>query len=347
MPSSRQLAAIMFTDIEGYTAMMQQDEQRALTIKNRHREILQKEHAHHSGRVIHYFGDGTLSIFQSAIEAVRCALAMQSTFCQPPSVPLRIGLHLGDVIFEDENVFGDGVNLASRVESLGVAGCVLMSDRVKEEIRNHPEFKTISVGTYQFKNIDRRVEVFALDHEGLIKPEPNSLKGKTNEKKRPRPPEKHASKSIAVLPFVNMSNDPEQEYFSDGMAEEIINSLTHIKDLKVAGRMSSFQFKGATADLREVGKKLGVNTVLVGSIRKQGNRIRITAQLVNVEDGFHFWSEKFDRQMEDIFAIQDEIAFAITEQLKVSLLENDRKKIRKTFTQNADAYECYLKGRFI
>jgi len=181
MTASRQLAAIMFTDIEGYTAIMQRDEQRALNIKNRHREILEKEHAQYSGRIIHYYGDGSLSIFQSAVQAVQCALAMQSAFRQAPEVPLRIGLHIGDVIFESENVFGDGVNLASRIESLGIAGCVLISDRVKEEIGNHPELKTVSVGSYQFKNIGRKVEVYALDHDALVKPKPHSLRGKTEQ----------------------------------------------------------------------------------------------------------------------------------------------------------------------
>ena len=299
MSQSRQLAAIMFTDIEGYTAIMQQNEQQALSLRKRHREVLQKEHTQYNGRIIQYYGDGTLSIFQSAIQAVQCAVAMQQAFCQPPPVPLRIGLHIGDVIFDDDQVVGDGVNLASRIESLGMAGCVLISDRVKEEIRNHPELKTVSVGSYQFKNIERRVEVFALDHEGLIIPKPYSLKGKTKEKEssNDHADGKHTSKSIAVLPFVNMSNDPDQEYFGEGIAEEILNSLVHLKDLKVAGRTSSFQFKGRNIDLREVGQKLGVSSVLEGSVRKQGNRLRVTAQLINVEDGFHLWSERYDRDM--------------------------------------------------
>jgi adenylate cyclase len=348
MSSSRQLAAIMFTDIEGYTAIMQQNEQQALSIRKRHREILQKEHTQYNGRIIQYYGDGTLSIFQSAIQAVQCAVAMQQAFCQPPPVPLRIGLHIGDVVFDDDQVVGDGVNLASRIESLGIAGCVLISDRVKEEIGNHPELKTVSVGSYQFKNIERRVEVFALDHEGLIKPKPYSLKGKTEEKEYStgHADGKHISKSIAVLPFVNMSNDPDQDYFSEGIAEEILNSLVHLKDLKVAGRTSSFQFKGKNIDLREVGEKLGVSSVLEGSVRKQGNRLRVTAQLINVEDGFHLWSERYDRNMDDIFAIQDEIALFITEKLKVTLLENDYAIVTKTHTKNTEAYELYLKGRF-
>src|SRR5258706_4327857 len=306
MLQSRQLAAIMFTDIEGYTAIMQQDEKKALLLKDRHRFIVESEHKKFNGSIIQYYGDGTLSIFTSAVQAVECALIMQQFFCQQPNVPVRIGLHVGDIIMNDGDIFGDGVNLASRVESLGMAGCVLISDKVNDELRNHPELKTLSMGSYQFKNIAREVEVFALDHEGVIKPVPDSLKGKTVEKKQPVSNQHFLlKKSIAVLPFVNMSNDPEQEYFSDGMAEEILNSLSHLKNLNVAGRTSTFQFKGKNIDLRQLGKKLGVNTVLEGSVRKHGNRLRVTAQLINVEDGFHLWSERYDREIDDILAIQD------------------------------------------
>ena len=362
MSQVRHLSAIMFTDIEGYTALMQQDERNAILIRNRHREILEKEHKQFNGKVIQYYGDGTLSVFQSAVEAVHCALAMQQAFCAHPKVPVRMGLHIGDVIYQDEQVMGDGVNVASRIESLGVPGSVLISDKVNDEIRNHRELNTYSVGTYQLKNIERKIEVFALDHEGLIKPKPGMLTGKTEDQKGPSFPEpaEHFTeysdlrkpvkntpvKSIAVLPFRNMSNDAEQEYFSDGMAEEIINSLTHIRDLKVAGRMSSFKFKGMNTDLCEVGEKLSVSTVLEGSVRKQGNRVRITAQLVSVEDGFHLWSEKYDRDLDDIFAIQEEIAISITEQLKVTLLEKEKSLISKTPTQSREAYQLYLKGRF-
>ena len=345
MPQSRQLAAIMFTDIEGYTAIMQQNEQDAIILKDRHREILKTEHEKFNGRIIQYYGDGTLSIFHSAVQAVQCALAMQQTFCKLPLVPVRMGLHIGDIIINDDNVFGDGVNLASRIESLGVAGSVLISDKINDELHNHPNLKTTSMGIYQFKNIDRLVEVFALDHEGLVKPIPNSLKGKTEEKKttNARPLQE---KSIAILPFINMSNDPEQEYFSDGIAEEILNSLSHLKDIKVAGRTSSFQFKGKNIDLRKVGQKLGVKSVLEGSVRKQNNRLRVTVQLINVEDGFHLWSERYDREMDDIFAIQDEIALSVTEKLKVTLLDSEKAIITTSHTDNKEAYDLYLKGRF-
>ena len=350
MQQSRQLAAIMFTDIEGYTAIMQQNEQRALALKDRHRLILESEHQNFDGKVIQYYGDGTLSIFSSVVQAVKCALAMQRAYCQWPSVPVRMALHVGDVIINDGHIFGDGVNLASRIETLGVPGSVLLSDKVNAELSNQPDIRTFSMGTFKFKNVEREVEVFSLEDEGLVRPVAAALTGKTEQRpaSRPEPEVKSHSfnKSIAVLPFVNMSNDPEQEYFSDGIAEEILNSLSHLKNLDVAGRTSSFQFKGKNIDLRELGRKLGVSAVLEGSVRKQRNRLRVTAQLINVEDGFHLWSEKYDREMDDIFAIQDEIAMSVTENLKITLLDKEKNIIKTAPTDNKDAYDLYLKGRF-
>jgi adenylate cyclase len=357
MPQHRQLSAILFTDIEGYTAIMQESEQVAISMRGRHREIIQQEHQNYDGRIIQYYGDGTLSTFQSIVQAVQCAVSMQLQFLQPPIVPVRMGLHIGDIIFNEGDIFGDGVNLAARIESLGVAGSVLISDKANEELHNHPALKTVSVGIYPLKNIKRSVEVFALHHKGLVIPKPNSLNGNKKEidvepanvSKRGFNKDVLKSiplKSIAVLPFVNIGNDPDQEYFSDGMAEEIINALTHLKDLKVAGRTSSFQFKNSDVDIHELGKKLSVRTILSGSIRRQGNRLRITAQLINIEDGYHLWSEKYDREMHDVFAVQDEIALAITKKLRLTLFKKDHELMTKCPTTNTQAYERYLKGRF-
>jgi adenylate cyclase len=356
MSHHRQLSAIMFTDIEGYTAVMQQSESKAIIMRSRHREIIEQKHKEFNGRIIQYYGDGTLSTFKSIVEAVHCALSMQQQFLQSPHVPVRMALHIGDIIFNEGDIFGDSVNLTSRIESLGVAGSVLISDKANEELQNHPNLTTVSVGVYQFKNIKRVVEVFALTLDGLVKPEFNSLKGKIEEKKTEPAQEKPdfdnvdvkniPLKSIAVLPFINIGNDPDQEYFSDGMAEEIINALTHLKDLKVAGRTSSFQFKDKNVDLRELGKTLGVRTILSGSVRKQGNWLRVTAQLINIDDGYHLWSEKYDREIDNVFAIQDDIALAIAKKLKLTLLKKDHEAITKCPTKNTQAYERYLKGRF-
>jgi TolB-like protein/Flp pilus assembly protein TadD len=326
-------------------------------MRHRHRQIIQQEHKNFNGRIIHYYGDGTLSTFQSIIEAVQCALSMQQQFLQAPSIPVRMGLHVGDIIFKDDEIIGDGVNLASRIESLGVSGSVLISDKANEELHNHPSLKTISVGVYALKNIKRDVEVFALNHEGLVIPRPNSLNGKTkqidSEATSNNKPDLDKGtvksiplKSVVVLPFVNIGNNTDQEYFSDGMAEEIINALTNLEDLKVAGRTSSFQFKNKDVDLRELGKKLGVCTVLSGSVRRQGNWLRITAQLINIEDGYQMWSEKYDRELDNVFAIQDDIALAITKKLKLTLFKKDHELITKSPTKNTEAYELYLKGKF-
>lgn len=348
----RQLAAIMFTDIEGYSSIMQENEEQAIQWRTRYRNTLESLHQQFEGRIIQHYGDGTLSTFSSAVNAVACALAMQQAFRQPPVIPVRIGLHSGDIVFDGEQIYGDSVNITSRIESLGVAGSVLLSEKILDEIGNHPEFKTASVGSYQFKNIKRRMDVFALDHPGLVVPAPNSLKGKLAPRHRQPSPDtdKQASasaeKSIAVLPFVNLSNDPEQEYFSQGVGEEILNSLSKLKDLKVVSRSSSFQFDARHIDLREVKEKLGVKTALQGSIRKQGRRLRLMVQLVNLETGLHLWSEKYDRDLDDVFAVQDEVALSITEKLKCTLLENDRELITKNPTNNVSAYELYLKGRY-
>ncbi len=342
MPASRQLAAIMFADIMGYTALMEEDELLALKLRHKLKAKLEEVISKHQGRVVEFMGDGALCCFNSTIEGVKAALALQLDMQTNPVVPLRIGLHTGDVIFEEDTIFGDSVNIASRLETFAIPGSILISRKAFDDIKNQKDIQTVSLGMYEFKNVKEQVEIFAISNPGIKIPGNDILEGKGKKVFN----KQNSEKSVAVLPFVNMSNDPEQEYFSDGMAEEIINSLVHIKDLNVAGRTSSARFKGKDIDLKEVGEKLGVGTVLEGSIRKQGSRIRITAQLINVEDGFHLWSEKYDRNLDDIFAIQDEIALAITEKLKIALLEKDRKQLVKPSTQNTEAYEYYLKGRF-
>ncbi len=338
MADRRQLTVVMFADVVGYTALMQHNEKEAITILDRFKEELELTIKECQGEIIQFFGDGCLAVFTSASDAVSSATMLQEVFRESPHVPVRIGIHLGDVLFKEKNIFGDCVNIAARIESMGVPGSVLLSDAIKKQINNKPEFRLTSLGHFEFKNVDEPMEIFALANEGFRVPHPEQLTGKFKENK--------VAKSIAVLSFENMSNDLGQEYFSDGMAEEILSSLTHLKDLKVAGRISSAQFKGKNTSLQEIGKKLGVKTVLQGSVRRQGNRVRITTQLINVDDGYHLWSEKYDRTMDDIFAIQDEIALSVTEALKMTLLKKDRDRITKSSTQNPEAYELYLKGRF-
>ena len=333
MEATRQLAAIMFTDMEGYTALMQKNEQAAIERRIRHREVFEKTMASHGGKIIQYYGDGTLSIFSSAIHAVNASMEMQSLFRIEPQVPLRIGIHIGDISMDESGVYGDGVNIASRIESSAVAGSVFISDKVFDEIKNQPKINTLSMGLFELKNVLRPVEIFAIINEGLAVPQRTDVKVKLAE----------AKSKLAVLPFVNMSNDPDNEYFSDGIAEELINALAKIDGLQLTCRTSAFSFKGKNQDVRDIGKALNVSKVLAGSVRKSGNRVRINAELVNTADGYQIWSETFDRNLNDIFELQDEIASIIANRLREQLVT---KTESAEPSQNVAAYELYLKGLF-
>ena len=339
MLQSRRLAAIMFTDIVGYTTLMGEDEQKAFDLLHKNRRLQRPIIEKFNGTWIKEIGDGVLASFHTITDAVFCAIEIQKACTDINDLSLRIGIHQGEVVFEDNDVFGDGVNIASRLQALAPIGGIWISEPVYNNICNKKEISTKFIRAEVLKNVKEPVRIYEVITINAEVQKEIFITEKDRGKIRPE-------KSIAVLPFVNISSDPEQEFFSDGMAEEIINSLAHLQNLKVAGRTSSFQFKGKNIDLREVGEKLGVSTVLEGSVRKQGNRLRVTAQMINVENGFHLWSERYDRNMDDIFAIQDEIAFAITEQLKITLFEKDRELITKASTQNTDAYELYLKGKF-
>ncbi len=335
-PITRQLAAIMFTDMTGYTALMQEDEKKAKMMGDRQRATLLNYIPGNNGRIVQYFGDGTLSLFNSALDAVKAAIFIQQELQKEPKVLLRIGIHVGDVSYDNEGVYGDCVNLASRIEALAMPGSVLISDKVYEEVKNQRDIQTTRLGLFNLKNVKRPVEVFGINNEGLVEPTPAQMNVKTGKEK-----------SIAVLPFVNMSADPENEYFSDGISEEILNALTRVDGLQVTARSSSFSFKGKNEDVRQIGSKLGVSTVLSGSCRKSGKRMRITAQLINTNDGYQVWSEVYDTDMEDIFQVQDEISLKILNRLKENFAHVQKHDpIVKPSTGNIDAYNCYLLGLY-
>jgi len=304
--TNRLLAAIMFTDMVGYTALMQEDETKAKTNRDRHRKILEKSISHHNGEILQYYGDGTLCIFKSSIEAVDCAIQIQMKLQKEPKIPLRIGIHTGDIVYDAEGVYGDSVNVASRIENLAVSGSVLFSAKVFDDIKNHKEISAESIGSFDLKNVKKLVEVYAINNEGLVVPSATDVKSR----------QKDELKSIAILPFVNMSSDPENEYFSDGITEELLNVLAKVEGLQVTARTSSFAFKGQNMDIKQIGVQLGARSILEGSVRKAGSKVRITAQLINAADGYHVWSETYDRQLDDIFEIQDEIARKITNSLR-------------------------------
>ncbi|HZV67909.1 MAG TPA: adenylate/guanylate cyclase domain-containing protein [Saprospiraceae bacterium] len=331
----RQLAAIMFSDMSGYTALMQQNEQSAKEKRRRLKKVLETSVPAHHGKILEYAGDGALSMFNSAIDSVHCAVEIQRILQQDPKIDLRIGIHLGDISIEDGAIFGDGVNIASRIESLAVPGSVFISEKVYDEIRNQENLTACEMGYFELKNVIRPVRIFALDSEGLMVPSRDVLKGKT----------KQPSRRIAVLPFVNMSTDPENEYFSDGMTEELLNALTKVDGLQITARTSSFAFKGKNIDIRDIGTQLNVDRVLEGSVRKSGNRVRITAQLINADDGYHIWSETYDRDLTDIFQVQDEISSMIANKCRKNLeAKKHAETLVKAPTQNLEAYTLFLKG---
>jgi len=333
MRQHRKLAAIMFTDMVGYTVLMGDDERNALSLLEQNFRI-QKPLVHQfRGQWLDEIGDGGLSSFESAVDAVYCALAIQQA-SGDQDFKLRIGLHLGDVVFRGPNVHGDGVNIASRVQEHAKPGGVTVSGQIYDTVRNHSNLVFADRGVQELKNVAHAISLY-----DVCATQPIDVADAISAFTSPAGFEK----SIAVLPFVNMSDDPNNEYFSDGISEELLNTLAKIPDFHVVGRTSSFSFKGKDQDLREIAQKLGVAHILEGSVRKAGNQVRITAQLVQSEDGFHLWSETYDRALDDIFAIQDEIAAAVAAQLKVTLL-GAAPTVQET---HPDAYALFLQARHL
>lgn len=328
----RQLAAIMFSDMLGYTALMQQNEQSANDKRRRLKEVLETSVSRYNGKILQYYGDGALSMFNSAIDGMNCAVKIQQTLQQEPKVELRIGIHTGDISIEDETIYGDGVNLASRIESLAVPGSIFISEKVFDEIRNQENLTAREMGYFELKNVSRPVRIFAIDSQGLVVPTRAALKGKTTQ----------PTNRLAVLPFVNMSADPENEYFSDGITEELLNALTKVDGLQVISRTSAFAFKGKNNDIREIGIQLNVDRILEGSVRKAENRVRILAQLINAADGYHIWSENYDRDLTDIFKVQDEISSMIANKLRGNLTAKAHgETLVKAPTQSIEAYTLF------
>ena len=332
----RQLVAILFADMTGYTSLMQENENLARQKRQKLKQVLEKSVAEANGKIFQYYGDGALNIFSSAIDAVRCAISIQHQLQEPPRVDVRISIHTGDVTIEEDAIYGDGVNTASRVESLAVPGSVFISGKVHDEIRNQDGISAKELGFFELKNIKEPVRIYALSNQGLVVPAREQLTGKTRE----------PSNRLAVLPFVNMSADQENEFFSDGITEELLNALTKVEGLQVTSRTSVFAFKGKNDDVRDIASKLNVDKILEGSVRKAGNKVRITAQLINGSDGYHLWSESYDRKLDDIFEVQDEISSIIANRLRENMNPVKSSHLVKVPTRNFEAYTLYLKGLY-
>ncbi len=339
----RRLAAILAADVVGYSRLIGADEEGTLErLKAHRREVIDPAIVEHQGRIFKTTGDGVLVEFASPVKAVRCAMDVQHGMAERNAdVPkeqrmeLRIGINLGDVIVDDGDIYGDGVNVAARLEGIGEPGAIYISGAVRDFVRDKSEIALEDLGERPLKNIAKPVRVFRIKAPDRLASAPRA------DGSLPVP----AKPSIAVLPFMNMSGDAEQEYFSDGMTEDLITDLSKVSGLFIIARNSSFAYKGRSVKVQEIGRDLGVRFVLEGSVRKAGNRVRITAQLIDAGSGGHLWAERFDRGLDDIFATQDEVIEKIVGALRVTLTPGEERRLHQRATANVEAYESWLRAR--
>jgi len=338
----RRLAAIFTADVAGYSRLVGADEEGTIDRLSAHRrELIEPKIAEHQGRLVKTTGDGVLAEFASPVKAVRCAIDVQHGMAarnvdipEGSRIEFRIGINLGDVVVDDDDIYGDGVNIAARLENIAEPGSVFISRAVRDFVTDTAELVLEDLGERELKNIAKPVQVFRIAAPAQAVA--------ASQAPAPAVPQKP---SIAVLPFTNMSGDAEQEYFSDGMTEDLITDLSKISALFVIARNSSFAYKGRLVKVQEIGRDLGVRFVLEGSIRKSGNRVRITAQLIDAESGGHLWAERFDRDLTDIFATQDEVVEKIVRALAVTLTQGEEKRLGRRGTDNVAAYEAVLRAR--
>lgn len=350
MSENRKLAAILAADVVGYSRLASADEDRTLArLRALRSDLIDPTIAVHDGRVIKRTGDGALVEFRSVVDAVRCAIEVQNGMVernagvpQDRRIEFRIGIHLGDVVEEsDGDLMGDGVNIACRLEGVAAPGAICLSEDAYRQVKARLDLSVSDLGSTQLKNIAEPIRVYSL-RVGNAEAKATATSESVTSRPATAPPPKL---SIAVLPFANMSGDAEQDYFADGISEDIITALSKLSQLFVIARNSSFTFKGKNVHVQEVGTKLGVRYVLEGSVRKSGNRVRITAQLIDATSGGHLWAERFDRDLTDIFAVQDDVTQQIVGALAVNLTEGDRQRLATEQTDNMEAYDYYLRGR--
>jgi adenylate cyclase len=341
----RRLAAILCADVVGYSRLMGADEEKTLAVlKGHRRELIDPLIDQHRGRIFKTTGDGMLIEFASVVDAVRCAIVVQqgiqdrnANLPESERIRFRVGINLGDVMVDEGDVFGDGVNVAARIEALAAPGEICVSASVREQVGEKLPIRYADLGEHGVKNIARPVRVYRVE-KGAEPP----IGPADDRPKVPLPlPDKP---SIAVLPFQNMSGDPEQEYFADGMVEEIITALSRIRWLFVIARNSSFTYKDRAVDVKQVGRDLGVRYVLEGSVRKGGNRVRITAQLIDTTNGAHLWADRFDGLLEDVFELQDKVAISVAGVIEPTLRQSEIERARRKRPDSLDAYDLYLRA---
>lgn len=340
----RKLAAIFSADVKSYSRLMGDNEEATIRTLKTYREVITTLIQQHRGRVVDAPGDNLLAEFASAVDAVKAAVAIQHELRARNAeleahrkMEFRIGLNVGDVIIDEGRLYGDGVNIAARVEGLADPGGICLSGTVHEYVESKLDLSFSYQGEQTVKNIAKPVRVYKVELDAEM-PTPRAFKAPSTALRLPAKP------SIAVLPFTNISNDPEQEYFSDGMTEDIITDLAKLSGLFVIARNSSFTYKGQAVKVEQVGQELGVRYVVEGSIRKAGSRVRISAQLIDATTGGHVWAERYDQELQDIFAVQDEVTQKIVRALEVQLTKGEHERLTNRSTDNVEAYDYYLRG---
>jgi adenylate cyclase len=335
----RRLSAILAADIAGYSALMSADEARTVRDLKGHQAVVLPMIGEFAGRIIDTAGDGILAEFPSVVNAVECALAIQSKMAERNAaiepdrrMQFRLGINIGDVVYDGARIYGDGINVAARLEGIAEAGGICISGKVYEEISGRIDLSCLDIGEQQLKNIARPVRAYRVRLDGIA---PTATPA----------PALPTKPSIAVLPFLNMSGDPEQEFFADGITEDLITDLSKASGLFVIARNSSFAYKGRSVKVQEIGRDLGVRFVLEGSVRKAGNRVRITAQLIEAGNGGHLWAERFDRDLTDIFSTQDEVVEKIVGALAVTFTRGEQQRLHRRGTASVEAYETWLRAR--
>ena len=352
MTESRKLAAILAADVVGYSRLTGADEDRTLArLRALRSDLIDPTVAVHSGRVVKRTGDGALVEFRSVVDAVRCAIEVQNAMVERNAgvsedrrIEFRIGIHLGDIVEEsDGDLMGDGINIAARLEGIAQPGAICLSEDAYRQVKARLDIEVNDLGQTQLKNISEPIRVYSVQVgvPARAKPAQAPIEPQVKTPAQHHVPEKP---SIAVLPFQNMSGDPEQEYFADGMVEDLITGLSRIKWLFVIARNSSFVYKGKAVDIRQVGRELGVRYVLEGGVRKAANRLRITAQLIEAETGTHLWADRFDGGLEDVFDLQDQITDRVIGIVEPSLQKSEIERSRRKHPDNLDAYDLYLRA---
>src|SRR5450631_1978467 len=333
----RRLAAILAADVAGYSRLMGIDEEGTLAaLKTLRRELIDPKISEHRGRIVKTTGDGALVEFASAVDAVRCAMEIQRALAERnASIPedrrieFRIGINVGDIIIDDGDIYGDGVNIAARIETFASPGAICLSDNAYQQIKGKLALDVSDLGEQQLKNIAQPIRVYGVRYEAA------SVRPALTLPDRP---------SIAVLPFQNMSGDPEQEYFCDGMVDDIITGISRIKWLFVIARNSTFTYKGRAVDVKQVSRELGVRYVLEGSVRKVADRVRITGQLIDAITGAHIWADRFEGSLENMFELQDQVASGVVGAIDPKLLEAEMARVKRKPPANLDAYDCFLRA---